>query len=80
MTELNPDPEPTETRVAWPAPPGGESAADADVVALLGRLGTLPGLPVPAHADVYAALHDELMEALNEDVTGHGTAAGDAAS
>lgn len=79
MTELNPDPVPTETRVDWPAQPGG-GTADADVDALLGRLGTLPGLPVSAHGDVYAALHDELMEALNQDVTGHGAPAGDAAS
>ncbi len=64
----------------WPEFPQETAAGDADVDALLGRLGTLPGLPVPAHGDVYAGLHDDLMEALNEDVTGHEATAGDTAS
>lgn len=45
-------------------------AADPAVEALLEPLDTLAHLPVADHGDVYAALHDELADALNEDVTG----------
>jgi hypothetical protein len=34
-------------------------------------------MPVSGHGAVYAGLHDDLMEALNEDVTGHDNATGD---
>jgi hypothetical protein len=70
----------TEAHPDWPGFPLEAAAGDADVAALLGRLGALPGLPVSAHGDVYAGLHDDLMEALNEDVTGHEATAGDTAS
>ncbi|MET3921783.1 hypothetical protein [Arthrobacter sp. UYEF20] len=81
MTELNPAP---EARVDWPSLPEAFSqdaaAQDPDVDALLERLGTLPGLPVAVHGEVYAGLHDDLMEALNEDVSGPINPAGDTAS
>ncbi|MET4097627.1 hypothetical protein [Arthrobacter sp. UYCu712] len=82
VTEAYADPSTAEagTRVDWPAFPLETAAGDSDVDALLGRLGALPGLPVTAHGDVYAGLHDDLMEALNEDVTGHEATAGDTAS
>jgi len=80
MTELNPAPEtepavesppgaPTgtvEARVDWPMLPARAAGRDPEVEALLERLGTLPGLPVSDHAEVYAGLHADLMEALNE--------------
>ena len=51
-------------RVDWPALPA--SAMDPDVERLLERLGTLPELPVSGHGEVYAGLHHDLREALNE--------------
>lgn len=48
---------------------------DPAISSLLERLGALPGMPVAGHGEVYAGLHDDLMEALNEDV-----ATGDASS
>jgi hypothetical protein len=35
---------------------------------------------VAGHGEVYAGLHDELLEALNEDVSGHENATGEASS
>jgi hypothetical protein len=72
-----------DARIDWPAPADGGAARATDhghaqdpaVDALLVRLGTLPDLPVSAHGEVYAGLHDALAEALNEDVAG--MAAGD---
>ncbi|MEC5180971.1 hypothetical protein [Arthrobacter sp. CG_A4] len=65
-----------ELRPDWPPLPAGAAARDATVDALLERLGGLPGQPVAVHGEVYAGLHDDLMEALNDDVTGP-TAAGE---
>jgi hypothetical protein len=83
MTEPNEAPETAvpqapapEAAVAWPALPSelprstGEEAHDAAVDALLERLGALPSTPVSGHGEAYAALHDDLLEALNEDVAG----------
>ncbi|MCX6500728.1 MAG: hypothetical protein NTU93_18340 [Arthrobacter sp.] len=74
MTELNPSTDDTSesagTRVDWPATTGNPAIGDPAVEALLSRLGTLPELPVSAHGEVYAGLHDGLAEALNEDVAG----------
>ncbi|HET6269032.1 MAG TPA: hypothetical protein VFE00_03040 [Arthrobacter sp.] len=53
---------------------------DPAVSSLLERLGALPGRPVAGHGEVYAGLHDELLEALNEDVSGHENATGEASS
>jgi hypothetical protein len=36
------------------------------VESLLERLGALPALPVAAHGEVYAGLHNDLMEALDD--------------
>ncbi|WP_426976899.1 hypothetical protein ACQCSU_19360 [Pseudarthrobacter sp. O4] len=74
------DPEMLETRVDWPSLPAGAAAQDPYVDALLERLGTLPGLPVAVHGEVFAGLHDDLLEALNEDVSGPINTAGDTAS
>jgi hypothetical protein len=52
--------------VDWPALPAAAAGADPDVERLLGRLGTLPELPVSEHGEVYAGLHHDLKEALNE--------------
>lgn len=80
MTELNTSPE-TDTDgpgVSWPAAPNssgnaessGHSAGaveDASVAAVLNSLADIPSLPVGGHADAYAALHDALLDALNDD-------------
>jgi hypothetical protein len=87
MTELNPetdpatetDPETLEARPDWPSVQGGAAARDAAVDIVLERLGALPSTPVSQHSDIYGNLHDDLMEALNEDVTGQPNAMGDAA-
>jgi hypothetical protein len=67
MTEPNPVPEAAAAaRVEWPTPPAGAVGRDPDVEVLLERLGTLPELPVSEHGEVYAGLHQDLKEALNE--------------
>jgi hypothetical protein len=68
--------------VSWPSLPSepatqSSAAQDPAISSLLDRLGALPGMPVSGHGAVYAGLHDDLMEALNEDVTGHDNATGD---
>jgi hypothetical protein len=78
MTELNnfPGTDSERAGVSWPAASAGagESAGlstgaleDAPVAAVLDRLAGIPGLPVGGHADAYSALHDALLDALNED-------------
>ena len=78
MTELNnfPETDAGPAGVSWPAAPAeaGESAGlstgvleDASVAAVLDRLAGIPALPVGGHADAYSALHDALLDALNED-------------
>ncbi len=59
----------------------GTPAADADpaITAILARLEALPELAVADHLDVYARLHDDLRDALNEDVAAHPTDGEDAA-
>ena len=74
-TETDPDAPPA--RASWPLPaePDGGGrvlSADPAVTALLDRLGDLPELPVARHGDVYAALHDDLLAALN-GTPQHGT-------
>lgn len=78
MTELNnlPETDSEPAVVSWPAVPAGNSQSaghrmgaveDASVAAVLDRLADIPGLPVGGHADAYSALHDALLDALNED-------------
>lgn len=72
----------SDERVPWPelpsrtAPvssPGHPAASDDPAVsAILARLNGIPEAAVSAHLDIYARLHDELRDALNEDVAGHG--------
>ena len=78
----------TPAGVPWPAlspesRPGsspGRTAADADAAinAILTRLEALPELAVSDHLDVYTRLHDDLRDALNEDVAAHPTDGEDA--
>jgi hypothetical protein len=85
-----PETEEAPAGVSWPSLPSEPatqtSAAqnslgqDPAVSFLLARLGALPGRPVAGHGEVYAGLHDELLEALNEDVSGHENATGEASS
>ena len=69
-----------EPAVIWPELPSGLPRAtgpeirDPAVDALLERLGTLASTPVSGHGEAYAALHDGLLEALNEDVAGQAPA------
>ncbi len=44
---------------------------DPAVSAVLDRLAAVPQTPVSGHGEVYAGMHDALLEALNEDVAGH---------
>lgn len=86
MTELTPETHPAsetdpdtaedtaEASVGWPPLPAGAAAQDPTVEAVLERLGGLPGRPVSVHGEVYAGLHEDLMDALNEDLTGHNAA------
>ena len=76
MTELNnfPETDAEGAGVSWPAAGAGEQSGlstgvpeDASVAAVLDRLAGIPGLPVGGHADAYSALHDALLDALNED-------------
>lgn len=80
MTELNQ--EPTEADVAWPDLPSqllpadepgsqGPQVQDQAVSAVLDRLAAVRQTPVSGHGEVYAGMHDALLEALNEDVAGH---------
>lgn len=58
MTELNNIPD-----AGSGVSPVGDSAVDA----VLDRLAGIPGLAVAAHAEAYSALHDALLDALNDD-------------
>jgi hypothetical protein len=90
-----PETEEAPAGVSWPPLPSEPAAQDSAaqdsaaqnslgqdpaVSSLLERLGALPGRPVAGHGEVYAGLHDELLEALNEDVSGHENATGEASS
>jgi hypothetical protein len=55
-----------EAQLDWPPLQAEPIGQDQAVAALLGRLGSLPALPVSDHGEVYARLHDDLAEALNE--------------
>ncbi len=68
-------------RVSWPDPSPGHQAASDDpaVSAILARLNGIPEAGVSAHLDIYTRLHDELRDALNEDVADHSVPAKDKA-
>ena len=53
------------------APEHAAAVLDPAVNAVLDRLAAVRQMPVSAHGEVYASLHDALLEALNEDVAGH---------
>ena len=60
---------------SMPRPPLGspaspESTGDAGVDTLLRPLAALSGEPPSAHAQVYAGLHEALLEALNTEPAG----------
>lgn len=65
MTELNNNPD---------AGSGVSPVGDSAVEAVLDRLADIQGLPVAAHAEAYSALHDDLLDALNDDQTAEGDA------
>jgi hypothetical protein len=85
-----PETEEAPAGVSWPSLPSEPAAQtsaaqnslgqDPAVSSLLERLDALPSRPVAGHGEVYAGLHDELLEALNEDVSGHENATGEASS
>ena len=59
---------------AAPLQQAGERQAavlDPAVNAVLDLLGAVRQTPVSGHGQIYAGMHDSLLEALNEDVAGH---------
>lgn len=58
MTESN-----EEARWPGAAPPSGEAAVDR----VLDLLSGVPNVPVSEHAEVYTAVHDSLLEALDAE-------------
>jgi hypothetical protein len=62
--------------VSWPEPPPADSGAggsegisvvDGTVHEILDQVREIPGLPVSEHPAAYTAMHDALLEALNQD-------------
>ena len=67
MTELTgPDAAAAEPSPDWPEAPGA-GITDPAVARALARLADLPQAPVAEHEAIYTALHDELLEALNDE-------------
>ena len=67
MTELTgPDAATAEPSPDWPEAPGA-GITDPAVARALARLADLPQAPVAEHEAAYTALHDELLEALNDE-------------
>jgi len=60
---------PPAAGVDWPAVQA--QGQDPAVSAVLGRLAAVRLTPVSGHGEVYAGMHDALLEALNEDVASH---------
>ena len=54
----------------------GGADPDATVQAILGRVRDIPALPVSEHPAAYAEMHDSLLAALNEDISGPDASAG----
>jgi hypothetical protein len=46
---------------------GDAGVADPAVFAILARVREVPGLPVSEHPAAYTGMHDDLLEALNEE-------------
>jgi len=90
MTEPHPDADlEAAPQVAWPELPpagldesgsarahSGNAGPDATVQAILGRVRDVPTLPVSEHPAAYAEMHDSLLAALNEDISGPDASAG----
>lgn len=79
MTELNAGaPVEAANPMAWPELPvdgfdGTGSAGngeDGAVQAILERVREIPGLPVSEHPAAYTEMHDALLDALNNDISG----------
>ena len=68
---------PVAAGVDWPAlqARGQAHGQDPAVSAVLDRLAAVRLTPVSGHGEVYAGMHDALLEALNEDVASHAGAA-----
>lgn len=67
MTELTgPDAAASQPSPEWPEEPGA-GITDPAVARALARLADLPQAPVAEHEAAYTALHDELLEALNDE-------------
>lgn len=67
MTELTgPDAAAAQPSPEWPEAPGA-GITDSAVARALARLADLPQAPVAEHEAAYTALHDELLEALNDE-------------
>jgi hypothetical protein len=64
---------PVAAGVDWPALQA--QGQDPAVSAVLDRLAAVRLTPVSGHGEVYAGMHDALLEALNEDVASHAGAA-----
>ncbi|MCT9871672.1 hypothetical protein [Paenarthrobacter aurescens] len=58
-------PEPESPEVQWPelTNPTGDQLVDR----ALGLLGSVPGSPVSEHGELYAGIHDSLLEALDAE-------------
>jgi hypothetical protein len=70
MTELTgPDAAAAQPFPDWPEA-GGAGITDPAVARALARLADLPHAPVAEHEAAYTALHDELLEALNDEHPG----------
>ena len=78
MTELTgPDAAAAQQSPDWPEAPGA-GITDPAVARALARLADLPQTPVAEHEAAYTALHDELLEALNDERPDPGAAGGGA--
>lgn len=89
MTELNAEAAvEAATPMAWPELPadgfdGTGSAGngeDGGVHAVLERVLEIPGLPVSEHPAAYTEMHDALLDALNQDISGAGIRSGTGAA
>jgi hypothetical protein len=66
MTELNEERQAAQPTLEWPETTPGD-IEDPSVEAIVAPLDSLKDQPVAEHDAVYAALHDALLESLNED-------------
>ncbi len=74
--------------MAWPELPADGfdgtgsvgNGEDGKVQAILEGVLEVPGLPVSEHPAAYTEIHDALLEALNQDISGAGTPSGTGAA